>query len=243
MIYPNWPAPNNIKAMTTTRHEGGTSLAPFDSLNLADHVGDTPHAVAVNRQQLIKLAQIPESPRWLIQVHGTKIINSVDWQFNTEADASFSTTENHVCCVLTADCLPILVCNRQGTIVAAIHAGWCSLLDGIIEETLTQFNDAPDDVLIWLGPAIGPTQFEVGLDVYNAFVAHSASAENAFQQQDAEHYLADIYQLARQRLNTLKISNIYGGEHCTVSDEQHFFSYRRDSMTGRMASMIWIDAK
>jgi len=176
-------------------------------------------------------------------LHGINVIDSVDWQFNIHADACFSRSTNHVCSVLTADCLPVLVCNRQGTMVAAIHAGWRSLLNGIIEKTLAQFTDEPDDLLIWLGPAIGPEKFEVGLDVYQAFVAHSASAENAFQQQDAEHYLADIYQLARQRLNTLKISNIYGGEYCTVSDDEHFFSYRRDNVTGRMASMIWIDDK
>jgi len=243
MIYPNWPAPDNIKAMTTTRNEGGVSVAPFDSLNLADHLGDDHDAVASNRQQLFNLAQLPNTPLWLTQVHGIRVINSVDWQLNIEADASFSTTENHVCCVMTADCLPILACNRQGTMVAAIHAGWRSLADGIIEQTLQQFNDQADDILIWLGPAIGPHQFEVGLDVYQAFTAHSPLAAQAFKQIDPEHYLADIYQLARQRLQALNINAIYGGDFCTMSDSERFFSYRRDDVTGRMASMIWISPK
>jgi len=243
MIYPNWPAPDNIKAMTTTRNEGGVSVAPFDSLNLADHLGDDHDAVASNRQQLFNLAQLPNTPLWLSQVHGVRVINSVDWQMNIEADASFSSTLDHVCCVMTADCLPILVCNRQGTMVAAIHAGWRSLADGIIEATLAEFKCEADDILIWLGPAIGPNQFEVGLDVYQAFTAYSPLAAQAFKQTDKTHYLADIYQLARQRLQALNINTIYGGDYCTLSDPKRFFSYRRDDLTGRMASMIWIAPK
>jgi len=241
MIYPDWPAPDNIKAISTTR-QGGFSLPPYDSLNLGDHVGDELHTVNQNRKLLLQ-SGLPESPRWLKQVHGTTISLASSWQQGDEADAIVSNDINQVCSIMTADCLPILLCNQQGNQVAAIHAGWRSLAAGIIEKTLTHFNCPSQDIMAWLGPAIGPTQFEVGRDVFAEFSAQSIRAHLAFQQTDSDHYLADIYLLAKQQLNAVGVTAIYGGEHCTVSDSSRFFSYRRDGITGRMASMIWISAK
>jgi len=242
LIFPDWPAPDTIKALTTTR-QGGFSLPPYNAFNLGTHVGDEPNSVIKNRDYLIDVAQLPEAPRWLNQIHGTHVINSNDWQLNIDADAIVSHKKNHICTVMTADCLPLLLCNKQGDTVAAIHAGWRGLAAGIIEKTIAEFSCAPQDILVWLGPAIGPNQFEVGTDVYQTFSQHSAKAILAFQQTDATHYLADIYLLARQRLTGLGVSAIFGGDLCTASDKQHFFSYRRDDITGRMASMIWISHK
>ena len=242
LIIPDWPAPERVKALSTTRH-GGFSLPPYAELNLATHVGDDPSTVIRNRDYLVDLAQLPESPRWLNQVHGTHVMNSQNWQLNMDADAIVSQQKNHLCTVMTADCLPLLLCNRQGNTVAAIHAGWRGLLAGIIEKTVAKFNDTPQDILVWLGPAIGPNKFEVSTDVYQSFTGHSAKAVQAFQQTDDTHYLADIYLLAKQRLSALGINDVFGGEFCTVSHHQQFFSYRRDGNTGRMASMIWISHK
>lgn len=238
-IIPDWPAPDNIRAFSSTR-DGGFSQAPFDNLNLGDHVGDDSHLVTKNRLKLSQLIQTPEEPRWLKQVHGIHVLDSGDWQLGSEADAIFSQHVNHVCTIMTADCLPILLCNQQGDTVAAIHAGWRSLAAGIIEKTLARFHCKAETVIAWLGPAIGPSQFEVGHDVYDTFCQHSPSARQAFKASDSSHYLADIYQLATQRLNSHGVNAIYGGDLCTVSDEQQFFSYRRDGKTGRMATLIWI---
>jgi YfiH family protein len=238
-IYPNWPAPAHIKALTTTRH-GGFSPAPFDSLNLGDHVGDKDLKVKQNRNILIQRAELPEPPRWLSQSHGCEVIDSSQWKTGEQADGIISNTINHVCPILTADCLPILLSNRQGDTVAAIHAGWRGLANGIVERAIASFSCNTQDILVWLGPAIGPEQFEVGQDVVNAFVGHDVLAKQAFRQTDETHYLADIYLLARQHLNALGVSEIYGGQFCTVNDPERFFSYRRDKATGRMASVIWI---
>jgi len=240
IIIPDWPAPDNIRAFSTTR-ESGFSQDPFDSLNLGDHVGDDVTRVAQNREKLIYTIQAPESPRWLKQVHGHHIVDSCDWKLNIEADAIFSQQNNHVCTIMTADCLPILLCNQHGDAVAAIHAGWRSLALGIIEKTVRKFHCEPDTIFAWLGPAIGSSQFEVGQDVYDAFCRHSPQANNAFKATNNSHYLADIYQLARQKLAAQGVSSIYGGDFCTFSDEQQFFSYRRDGKTGRMATLIWIE--
>jgi YfiH family protein len=242
LIYPDWPAPDTIQSVSTSR-QGGVSPTPFDGFNLGLHVGDHAHNVEKNRNHLIEIAQLPESPRWLNQVHGTTVSTASTWQEGDEADAIISNQANQVCAIMTADCLPILLCNQQGNTVAAIHAGWRSLAAGIIEKTLLQFNCPPQEIMVWFGPAIGRTQFEVGIDVYKAFIQHSELAKQAFEQTDATHYLADIYLLAKQRLNTQNIHAIFGGAYCTVSEPNRFFSYRRDGITGRMASMIWITAK
>ena len=241
-IIPDWPVAETIRSFSTTRL-GGISSSPYDSLNLGLHVGDEPDAVLANRNQLIQELKLPEQPRWLDQIHGTHVCSAQDWQYGDQADAIISHSENQVCSIMTADCLPILLCNQQGTKVAAIHAGWRSLAAGIIEKTIDKFDCHPADIITWLGPAIGPTQFEVGHDVYQAFCQHSDTAQHAFKKTDSSHYLVDIYLLARQRLNALNVSAIFGGDYCTVSDPSQFFSYRRDGVTGRMASIIWIAAK
>lgn len=239
-IIPDWPAPKAIKALSTTRL-GGVSSAPYDALNLATHVGDDPLAVSTNRRILTEQAHLPEPPRWLNQIHGTNVINSRDWQLDSDADASYSLDSNHVCTVMTADCLPVLICDKQASFVAAVHAGWRGLADGIIEKTISYYQANSSDLMIWLGPAIGPNHFEVGKDVYSIFTHQSQNAKSAFVQTDETHYLADIYQLARLRIQQIGIDAIYGGDSCTVTDPTHFYSYRRDHVCGRMASMIWID--
>jgi YfiH family protein len=241
-IFPHWPAPSNIKAISTTRY-GGISLSPYEHLNLGDHVGDEPHVVEQNRQHLVQSAKLPEQPRWLEQVHGTTVVNSQHWHKNTQADAIFSQHTGHVCTVMTADCLPILVCNQQGDTIAAIHAGWRGLAAGIIEKTLQKFSCDTSEIMVWLGPAIGPTQFEIGPEVYELFIANDPNDKEAFKIKDPQHYLADIYLLARQRLEQYNVHHIYGGDFCTVSEKERFFSYRRDGITGRMASIIWISDK
>lgn len=241
LITPDWSAPSHIKAFTTTRF-GGVSQPPYEALNLGDHVGDNAEHVQHNRQLIQHYTAMPVQPCWLQQVHGTRVINADDWHHGIAADAIFARRPQQVCPVLTADCLPVLLTDQQGQQVAAIHAGWRGLLNGIIETTLRQFTTPTSTVLAWLGPAIGPQQFEVGSEVYAAFVERHASAAQAFIQTDATHYLADIYQLAKQRLQQQGVKLIFGGEHCTVQAPQ-FYSYRRDKTTGRMISVIWIDTK
>lgn len=242
LIIPDWPAADNVRAISTTRL-GGESISPYDSLNLGTHVGDTPAAVSRNRDILLQQAALPASPMWLNQVHGTDIVIANEWHDNVEADAIYSQQADQVCAIMTADCLPVLFTDKQGTQVAAAHAGWRGLLAGVLENTIKQFHGKREDILVWLGPAIGPQQFEVGQEVYDAFTHHSLRAEDAFVATDTEHYLANIYQLAKQRLWASGIEHISGGDFCTVTEQQRFFSYRRDGVTGRMASLIWILTK
>jgi hypothetical protein len=239
LIRPDWPAPDNVVAFSSTRC-GGVSYPPYDSLNLGDHVGDNPDNIAHNRQHLIASAKLPAMPLWLRQTHSTIVVNSQDWQPDIEADALISTEKNLVCAVMTADCLPVLLCDRSGSEVAAIHAGWRGLCDGIIEQSVAALSGSAEGYLAWLGPAIGPDKFEVGEEVRSAFITHSADADKAFKALHPGFYLADIYQLARQRLQAVGINQIYGGNGCTVSQPEKFFSYRRDGVTGRMASLIWL---
>lgn len=235
----NWPAPNHIRAITTTRN-GGQSIAPYDSLNLGDHVGDDPAVVTANRQVLLETASLPAEPLWLRQTHSIDVIHSNQWQQNIEADAIISNSPNKVCAVMTADCLSLLLTDKSGTRVAAVHAGWRGLKDGIIENTLGRFKVASSEILAWLGPAIGPKAFEVGPEVKAAFLAVDPAAESAFTKTHSDRFLADIYLLARQRLSAQGVTAIYGGDYCTFSEKERFFSYRRDGVTGRMASLIWI---
>ncbi len=239
LIIPDWPAPKRVRALTTTRR-GGVSLPPYDSLNLGDHVGDDPAAVAENRRRLLTELELPQEPRWLTQVHGTCSADAAIVRQGCEADASYTDKVGVVCTVLTADCLPVLLCDRAGGQVAAVHAGWRGLLNGVIEQTIAAM-DAEADMLAWLGPAIGPAAFEVGEEVRAAFLADAPEAEVAFVPSPGGRWLADIYSLARQRLHRAGISAIYGGEHCTFSEPERFYSYRRDGRTGRMASLIWIE--
>ncbi len=239
---PDWPAPAGIRACSTTRL-GGISQPPYNSLNLGLHVDDKVDAVLTNRQRLTELAGLPTEPLWLEQVHGTDVIDSTAWISGCLADAMYSRQPDHVCAIMTADCLPLLFCDTEGKQVAAAHAGWRGLLDGVLKTTVEQFHGERSDILAWLGPAIGAQQFEVGKEVFEAFCERYPDAHAAFTPVDASHYLADIYLLAQQQLHALGISAIYGGEHCTFSESGRFFSYRRDGVTGRMASLIWIEAK
>ncbi|MEQ6290621.1 peptidoglycan editing factor PgeF [Vogesella sp. MAHUQ-64] len=239
-ITPAWPLPANVGSLITTR-KGGVSPAPYASLNLGDHVGDDAANVSANRALLRQ--QLPAEPAWLEQVHGTVVVDAatVPPGSKPKADASFSRSPGVVCSIMTADCLPVLLADRAGTVVGAAHAGWRGLCGGVIEATVQAMNEPAANLIAYLGPAIGPDAFEVGAEVREAFLAHDIHAVTAFQPIDDGKYLADIYQLARQRLAALGISEVYGGDACTVIDRDRFFSYRRDQITGRMASLIWLN--
>jgi YfiH family protein len=239
-IKPDWPAPANVRALTTTR-TGGMSQPPWQSLNLGDHVSDNPAHVTENRQRLADTVGLAKDRiAWIRQVHGTHVAR-FPGPTNPEADASASAEAGLACAILTADCLPVVFCNTVGSKIAAAHAGWRGLCNGILENTAREISD-PEHTLAWLGPAIGPDQFEVGPEVREAFLAHNPKASTAFKPSPnrPDHYLADIYQLARQRLNSVGITRIYGGTHCTVTESDRFYSYRRDGTTGRMATLIWL---
>lgn len=245
LLLPDWPAPANVRAATSTR-QGGVSQPPFDSFNLGGHVGDDPAAVAANRKKLGEVLALPNAPYWLSQVHGTTVV-SLDGEPGglPEGDASTTTQANTVCAVLTADCLPVLFCDRQGTQVAAAHAGWRGLAAGVLEATVASFNTAPENLIAWLGPAIGPQVFEVGDEVRQAFCQIEPRAAAAFMAIDSDanekKWLADVYQLARQRLVSVGVENVYGGGRCTFTEAETFYSFRRDSNTGRMVSLIWFE--
>lgn len=238
-LHPDWPAPKAVRAVTTTR-AGGASRGPYAGFNLAAHVGDTAAAMAENRAYLRTALDLPAEPAWLEQVHGTGVARLDTEQPVCRADASVTTTPGRVCAVLTADCLPVLFCNRAGTAVAAAHAGWRGLAAGVLETAVAELKSPPDDILAWLGPAIGPAAFEVGEEVRAAFVSRQADTTAAFQPARAGKYRADLYALARLRLAAMGITAVYGGGWCTHTDAQRFFSYRRDGITGRMATLIWL---
>lgn len=239
-IAPNWPAPENVKACSTTR-EGGVSNAPYDSLNLGLHVEDDESLVLQNRAILKKELCLPSEPIWLDQVHSATVVDAdVQGQVVCKADSSVAHDKGTVCLVMTADCLPVLFCNREGTVVAAAHAGWRGLCDGILEETIQTMNCDPKQLVAWMGPAIGPKAFEVGAEVREAFIQKHKMTEKAFEPSiNTGKWMTDIYVLARMRLAASGVTNVYGGGLCTYSNEQDFFSYRRDGVTGRMASLIW----
>lgn len=238
-LIPDWPAPANVHACVTTR-TGGVSRAPYDSFNLAAHVGDDPQAVTTNRARLRTALALPAEPAWLTQVHGIAVIDAAHGAGAPPADGTFATMPGAVCAVLTADCLPVLLCDRAGTRVAALHAGWRGLAGGVIEAGVGALGGAGDELLAWLGPAIGPEAFEVGAEVRAAFVAHDLAAGAAFRPLGAGKFLADIYLLARQRLAGLGVTAVYGGGRCTVAERERFYSYRRDGATGRMAALVWL---
>ena len=256
LILPDWPAPANVRAAVTTR-VGGVSHSPYDSFNLATHVGDDSTAVRENRARLRTALALPAEPLWLKQVHGVAVVDAAQDGTEPEADGAFVTQPGAVCAVLTADCLPVLLCNREGTKVAALHAGWRGLAGGVIEAGVKAMGIPGNELLAWLGPAIGPESFEVGPEVRTAFMRppgmaevrktqeqffrqHDAQAAQAFRGASEGKYLADIYQLARLRLQHLGVTAVYGGGFCTVTERARFFSYRRDGVTGRMASLIWL---
>ena len=242
VINPNCNVPKNIHAFTTTR-EGGVSLMPYFSFNLGDHVGDNKSAVKTNRTLLVEKFGLPQTPIFLTQTHSTRVIQLPYSGQNLEADAVYTNVPHQVCVVMTADCLPVLFTTTSGIEVAAAHAGWRGLCDGVLEETVKYFQAKPEDIIAWFGPAIGPTAFQVGIDVVKQFVEIDEKAKLAFQPDAIEEgkYLGNLYQIATQRLNNLGITQIYGGNHCTFNEKELFFSYRRDNQTGRMASVIWFE--
>lgn len=243
LIRPDWPAPSNIRAVCTTRL-GGVSQSPWASLNLGDHVGDGPSDVLENRIKLADACGLPvDAFGWLNQVHGTEVVNlpAEGARAVPEADASYTRVVGKACTILTADCLPVILCDQNGTTVAAAHAGWRGLCGGVMENLVASMGLPGNALMAWLGPAIGPQAFEVGPEVKAAFLTRDPQAEVAFSSLGARegHYMADIYLLARQRLGKLGVKEVYGGALCTVTDSQRFYSYRRDGQTGRMATVIW----
>ena len=234
LLTPNWPAPERVKALTTTR-VGGVSQGPYAGLNLGAHVEDDPRHVAANRQLLRE--HLPADPCWLHQTHSTRVLEA--GSDDVDADGSITMATETVCTVMTADCLPVLICDEKASQVAAVHAGWRGLAGGIVERAIDRFMAPPEQLLVWLGPAIGAGAFEVGEDVRESFVSVAAEDGSAFRV-SGDRYLADLYALARNRLSRAGVARVYGGDYCTYSQPELYYSYRRDGQTGRMASMIWL---
>lgn len=226
-LVPDWPAPANVKALVTTRAFG----------NVAHHVGDQKSAVAA---RLALRSHLPAEPAWLTQIHGTRCVAAESAKHDTEADASTTRAPGVVCAVLTADCLPVLLCDEAGAVVAAAHAGWRGLQAGVVESTVSAMGVPGERLLAWFGPAIGPSAFEVGDEVRAAFVDADAGAAAAFVARPNGKWLCDLYALARRRLARLGVTRVFGGDRCTFSERGHFFSFRRERETGRMASLIWL---
>lgn len=240
-LVPDWPAPAGVRALSTLRG-GGASVPPYASLNLGAHVGDAPAAVAENRRRLRVAAALPAEPAWLSQVHGVRVRDLDAEEAAEPADAAFTRRPGQVCAVLTADCLPVLLACASGEAVAAVHAGWRGLAGGVIEAAVRAFGSAPASILAWLGPAIGPGHFEVGPEVHEALLKEDPAAGSAFARNARGRHLADLYALARRRLERLGIEQIYGGGECTFAGADKYFSHRRDGVTGRQASLIWLES-
>lgn len=240
LITPEWPAPRNVRAVSTTRH-GGVSGGAYASLNLAKHVGDSPEAVLENRRRLV--AQLPMEPLWLEQVHGATVVNAACTCPDAQADASVARMNYRICTVMTADCLPVLFCDTEGTAVAAAHAGWKGLAGGVLENAVRAMQVPAGSIMAWLGPAISQAAFEVGEEVRAAFVAHLPEAAEAFAPGEVPgKWQADLYLLARQRLAAIGVMQVYGGDRCTHGEAADFFSARRDgTQSGRQASLIWLE--
>ncbi len=236
-IQPDWPAPRRVKSLFTTR-AGGVSQGLHGSLNFGTRVGDSMDAVAQNRERL--RAVLPADPHWLHQVHGVAVVAADDAAPDAVADAAYTRSAQVVCAIQVADCLPVLLCDRDAEIVAAAHAGWRGLSGGVLENTITALAIEPDRLLAWLGPAIGPEAFEVGQDVVDAFIADDRDAHRAFKPLRPGKWLADLYALARRRLIRAGVTSIFGGNFCTFSDGDRFFSHRRDRVTGRHAALVWL---
>ncbi|WP_026957645.1 peptidoglycan editing factor PgeF [Aliagarivorans taiwanensis] len=239
VLIPDWPAPAGVTAIYSDRLQGN-SKGVYHSYNLGDHVGDSTADVASNREHFS--SHLPASPCWLNQVHSTVVVNAAEQSAIPDADASIDRSGQRSCVVMTADCLPVLLCDRHATVVAAAHAGWRGLVNGVLENTVAAMRCQPEELLVWLGPAIGPEAFEVGAEVREQFVNHSADAAEAFTAGEPGKYFANIQLLARQRLQALGITAIYANQECTVRHSEEYFSYRRDGQTGRMAAAISLTA-
>lgn len=245
----DWPAPPGVHAFTTVRYGAGRSVAPFDTFNLGNRspaAGDDPAAVDANRQELVERFRLPAAPHWLRQVHGTAVARVEDRAPGPEpeADAAVTSRPGSVLAILTADCLPVVFCSDDGREVAGAHAGWRGLVDGVLEATVAAMRTPPERLMAWMGPAAGPQRYEVGVEVYDAFVSRDWGCGDAFRSTRPEHWLVDLYALARRRLAAAGIApgRVHGGGLCTIGDPQRFFSHRRDRRSGRMATLIWRDA-
>lgn len=234
----DWPAPARVKAWVSVR-EGGISRAPYSTLNLGTHVGDEPGAVAENRRRLATALGLPAEPNWLTQVHGCRVVD-LDEPWSGPADGAVTGRTGVVCVVLTADCLPVMLADRSGRRVGIAHAGWRGLAAGVIEAVVAAMETPPAEVLAWFGPAIGPGAYEVGDDVRSAFLDDDTEAATAFRPNQRGRWQADLYALARMRLQRLGVTSIHGGGSCTFSEPERFFSHRREAPCGRMASLIWL---
>lgn len=237
-IVPDWPAPTRVRALVTTRN-GGTSAGPYASMNLGQRVADDPAVVEANRRLLQKF--LPAEPNWLHQVHGARVVRAEDPGEAREADAVVTTRANFVCPIMIADCMPVLFADREGTAIGAAHAGWRGLAAGVLENTISALDIPPANLVAWLGPAIGPSAFEVGSNVRDAFVNVDPAAADAFRPHAPGKWLADLFWLARWRLGAAGVTHVYGGGLCTYSDPARFFSHRRDKVSGRMAALIWME--
>ena len=246
-LIPDWPAPANVSAAISLRARG-TSLSPYDHFNLATHVGDNPAQVATNRSLLREQLDLTLDPVWLDQVHGTEGVYAPNNHSLPSADGTYTDIVNLPCAILTADCMPVLLCNQQGTQVAAVHAGWRGLCGGIISKALEQFVPG-DPMMVYLGPAISAKHFEVGAEVRSAFLSKTVtsnekeSIEKAFVETSQGHYSADLYALARAELTKRGVTQVYGGEFCSYGQSDLFYSYRREKVCGRNASLIWLNSK
>jgi len=238
-LQPDWPAPDHVRAVITSRI-GGVSKPPYDSLNLSARVGDEGDDVMRNRSILQQTLALQNEPMWLKQVHGCTVADASIVERNTSADAAVCNQPAVVCAVLIADCLPVLFCDKQGKRIGIAHAGWRGLARGVIEATVDALKLDPERILVWLGPAIGPQAFEVSDEVRQVFITQDQHTENAFEQISEHKWLADIYHLALIKLSALSIKAVYGGELCTFERSEQFYSYRRNKVTGRMASLIWL---
>jgi YfiH family protein len=242
VVRPDWPAPPQVCALVTTR-DGGVSAGPFRSMNLADHVGDDPEAVATNRARLMAALHLSEHPLWMQQVHGASVVRADTSEHRDRiptADAAVAFGPARPCVVLTADCLPVLLCDRGGRTVAAAHAGWRGLAAGVLQATVAAMDVEPANLLAWFGPAIGAEAFEVGSEVRERFLAVNPACAAAFAANERGRWQADLYELARIALRSAGVHAIHGGDHCTHRQADAFFSYRRDGRTGRMAALIWV---
>lgn len=234
-----WPAPNNVHALTTTR-VGGMSAAPYDTFNLGDHVGDESECVRRNRALLRDELKLPVEPLWLKQVHGVDVVDGAVTKAGAIADGAYTDKPGAVLAIMTADCMPIFLCDRDGTEVGLVHAGWRGLAAGVVEAGLRAMGAPRQHLLAHLGPGIGAQSYEVGDIVRDEFVRHDPEAARAFAAVGDGKWLADMYELARMRLRAFGVMQVSGGEHCTLRERERFFSYRRDGVTGRMVSLIWL---
>lgn len=240
-LHADWPAPPGVHALTSLRHGLGVSAAPFDHFNLGSRCGDDADAVIENRRQLEAALHLPSPPRWLRQVHGVAV--AVEPGFDEpEADAAVTATPGRVLAILTADCLPVVLASRAGDDIGAAHAGWRGLCAGVLEATVGAMRTPAQQLMAWLGPAAGPQAYEIGEDVFAAFVQRDPAAAAAFVATRPGHWKVDLYALARQRLQAVGVTAVFGGEQCTISDPARFFSHRRDQRGGRIATLVWMQA-